>query len=519
MAGSAPETVVVGVIVDRPSKERLRQTAIQGQIRKPDRMVDTGGILASIHQRRTSDEHPNANANEVVRMRSASPAYRPVVLTVAGSDAGGGAGIQADLKAIEAAGCFGASAITAVTAQNTVGVQEIEVLDPAMVTGQIEAVTDDLAVAAVKTGMLATESVIDAVTDSLESIDVPLVIDPVMVAASGDRLLDQAAEAAYDDLIEGASLVTPNADEAAVLTGVEIDDVEAAVEAGEALVDRGAQAALIKGGHWGSDRIEDVLVTEDAVETITHERIDSDATHGSGCFLASTIAARLARGEELSDAAATAIADAGRAIRYHLDIGEGPGSVHHLASLRTKAAVASTIETTEKLVSRLETADVGGLVPEVGMNVGVALPHAERTDEVAAIDGRLVRTGDAVARAGPVRMGGSGHVARYLLAVRELDPSYRAAANCRFTPAVETAMAELDWPTIEVDRADQPATVADQEGGTMQWVAETAYGGSGDPVAVYDRGAVGKEAMVRLIETSPTSLGDRMLELAGALDR
>lgn len=451
-------------------------------------------------------------------MRSPAPAYRPVVLTVAGSDAGGGAGIQADLKAIEAAGCFGASAVTAVTAQNTVGVQEVSVLNPDTVAAQIESVVDDLAVAAVKTGMLATEEVIEAVDEAIASVGAPRVIDPVMVAASGDRLLDQEAEAAYAGLLDGATLVTPNADEATVLTGIEIDSIDDAVAAGEAIRDDGADAALIKGGHWGDDRIEDVLVSDDGVETFTHDRVDTDATHGSGCFLASTIAANLARGDELTDAVGGGISAVGRAIRYHLDVGEGPGSVHHLATVRTQAAVASTLEATEALVARLEAGGVDALVPEVGMNVGVALPHAEVADEIAGVDGRLVRSGGDVVRAGPVRLGGSGHVARYLLAVREHEADLRAAANCRFTEATEAAMAELGWPTLEIDRSDQPPEVATQEGGTMGWVAETAYGGDGEPTAVFDRGAVGKEPMIRVVASTPSVLGDRLIALADATD-
>lgn len=458
---------------------------------------------------------PN-DAGGTVMTRQAAPTYRPVVLTVAGSDSGGGAGIQADIKAIEAAGCFATSAVTALTAQNTTGVADVDVTDPSVVAAQIDAVADDLAVAAVKTGMLATEPVIEVVAERLATMECPTVIDPVMVAASGDRLLDEAAEAAYDGLIEQATIVTPNADEAAVLTGIDIEDVDDAIDAGDAIVELGAEAALIKGGHWGGDRIEDVLVTTETVETITHSRVDTAATHGSGCFLASTIAAHLARGGLMRDAVATAIEDTGRSIRYHLDIGGGPGAVHHLATVRTAAAVDETLRTADALIDRLQRGSVQPILPEVGMNVGVALPHAEVPDEIAAVDGRLVASRGEVVRAGPISLGGSGHVARYLLAVREHAPAIRSAANCRFTPAVEAAMDELGWATLEVDRGDQPEDIASPEGSTMGWVAETAYG-EGHPVAVFDRGAPGKEAMVRVVSESPTDLGDRLLALADAV--
>ena len=447
-------------------------------------------------------------------MRSPAPTYRPIVLSIAGSDSGGGAGIQADIKAIEAAGGFAATALTAITAQNTVGVEDVEVLESSIIEAQLDAVIDDLAVAGIKTGMLATTEVIETVDAAIVGVDAPVVIDPVMVAASGDRLLDATAEQAYETLIDGATLVTPNADEATVLTGITITDADDAVEAGEVLLDLGADAALIKGGHWGDDLIIDTLVTAETTETITHDRIATNATHGSGCYLASSIATLLARGAKLTDAVGTAIADTSRTIRYHLDIGEGPGSVHHLAPLRTRAAVGETIETATMLIDRLQRSGIDPIVPEVGMNIGIALPHAEIPQEIVAIDGRLVRTSEGIVQAGPVRLGGSGHVARYLLAVREHVPAYRAVANVRFTEAIEEAMEALGWETHEIDREDQPTAVAEREGGTMGWVAATVYGEGAAPAAVFDRGAPGKEAMVRVVTTNPIELGDRLIALA-----
>jgi hydroxymethylpyrimidine/phosphomethylpyrimidine kinase len=227
--------------------------------------------------------------------RADAPVSSPVVLSIAGSDSGGGAGIQADLKTIEAGGGFGTTAITSVTAQNTTGVQGTHLLPTEEIAAQIRAVRDDFDVAAVKTGMLATSDVIDLVTERAPGLP-NLVVDPVMVSASGDRLLEPEAEDAYEELIAEAALVTPNADEAAVLTGRDIDDPDAAAEAGRDLVEMGADAALVKGGHVPGDEVVDVLVTADSVTTVRHDRIDTEATHGSGCTLSSAIATRLAHG-------------------------------------------------------------------------------------------------------------------------------------------------------------------------------------------------------------------------------
>ncbi|MES3161558.1 MAG: bifunctional hydroxymethylpyrimidine kinase/phosphomethylpyrimidine kinase [Halorubrum sp.] len=271
------------------------------------------------------------------------PVTPPVALTIAGSDSGGGAGIQADLKTMTAHEVFGTSVVTATTAQNSRGVHDIHPIPADHVASQYDAVTDDYPVAAVKTGMLATAEVVETVTDRLAGFDGPTVVDPVMVAATGDRLLSPAAEAAYDDLIAEATLVTPNADEAAVLVDDPVETPEDAAAAGRELVGRGATAALIKGGHLeeadatdaAASDVVDTLVVEDengndtpSVRRLVAPRVDTEATHGSGCTLSSAIAARLARSEPLSEAVAAAVDDMGAAIRRGYAVGSGPGAVN-----------------------------------------------------------------------------------------------------------------------------------------------------------------------------------------------
>ena len=245
--------------------------------------------------------------------RQPAPDERPVALTVAGSDSGGGAGIQADLTTMAACGVFGTSAITSVTAQHTRGVESTHLLPVEEIEAQIDAVRDDFDLRAVKTGMLATAEVVETVTDYADEFP-PLVVDPVMVATSGDRLLQPEAEAAYEALIAESTVVTPNADEAAVLTGIDPADEADAEAAGEELVAMGADAALMKGGHVGTEDVVDVLVTAETVETFRHPRVDTEATHGSGCTLSSAIAARLAQGESVTDAVAAGIDLLARAV-------------------------------------------------------------------------------------------------------------------------------------------------------------------------------------------------------------
>ena len=450
--------------------------------------------------------------------RRSAPVERPVALTIAGSDSGGGAGVQADLKTMEAHGTFATSVLTAVTAQNTTGVESTHVLPVGEIEAQYDAVVSDFDVRAAKTGMLATADVIEAVTARAEGTDFPLVVDPVMVAATGDRLLEPEAEEAYEDLIARASLVTPNADEAEVLTGVEATDEASALEAGEALVDRGVDAALIKGGHLPTEEVIDVLVTDEGVTTYEHPRIETDATHGSGCTLASTIAARLAHGDPMEDAVERGLSFMERAVRYSVDVGEGPGSVHHLAGLRDRAAREGTAEAVESIVRRFVDEDVRALVPEVGMNVVGATPYAERVEETAAVEGRITRTLSGVKPNRGVRFGASSHVARFLLATREFDPDLRFAVNCRFDDDVERALDALSGPVAEFDRAAEPEDVKETEGSTMGWGARRAFEASdGTPVAVIDRGEVGKEAIVKLLAAEEVALVERTLSVLDAL--
>ncbi|WP_254279852.1 bifunctional hydroxymethylpyrimidine kinase/phosphomethylpyrimidine kinase [Haloarcula marina] len=424
--------------------------------------------------------------------RAPAPVTPPVVLTIAGSDSGGGAGIQADLKTIEAGGAFGTSAITSVTAQNTTGVRGSHLLPVDDIEAQIRAVREDFDVAAVKTGMLATSDVIDLV--AAETPLPNLVVDPVMVATSGDRLLEPEAEAAYERLLADAALVTPNADEAEVLTGRDIDDPSDAEAAGRDIVEMGADAALVKGGHVPGDEVVDVLVTDDSVTTFRHERVDTEATHGSGCTLSSAIATRLAHGDDLRDAVAAGIDLLARAVRYNLDVGEGPGAVHHAVETRNEAARHETSEAVERVVSALVDRDVSPLVPEVGMTVAGATPYAETPAEVAAVEGRITRTLDGVRPNRGVRFGAGGTVAQFLLAAREHDPALRYAVNCRLTDGVEDALRDLAGTVSGYDPSERPDDVTRE--------ATTAWGVAGSVVLL----AADAATLIHRVETVLTGV-------------
>lgn len=252
----------------------------------------------------------------------------PRALTVAGSDSGGGAGIAADLRTFAAHGCWGMCAVTAVTAQNTLGVQAAQPVEPGLVAAQIDSVALDIGVDAAKTGMLATAATVSAVAAALRRHKIEsVVVDPVLVGKHGDSLLAEDALAALrEELIPLATVVTPNLSEASRLSGIDVRDESTMRDAAEAIGALGARAVLLKGGHLEGDPI-DVLWRRDGALVLRGERIPVRHTHGTGCVLSAALAARLARGEDL-DVAVHAARDYVRAaIRGALAIGRGVGPV------------------------------------------------------------------------------------------------------------------------------------------------------------------------------------------------
>jgi hydroxymethylpyrimidine/phosphomethylpyrimidine kinase len=260
----------------------------------------------------------------------------PVVLTIAGSDSSAGAGIQADLKAISANGGYGASALTAVTAQNTRGVTAAAELDLGLIRAQIDAVFDDLRVAAVKTGMLSSAGVIHIVAKALRDHRPPrYVLDPVMISKTGFPLLQaEAVTALREELLPLATLVTPNVHEARALTGLPVRTPAEAAAAGRRLVEAGAAAVLVKGGHLEEAPAMDVLVTPDGVRVFPGEHVDARHTHGTGCTYSAAIATQLAHGRSLPDAIERAKAYVTEAIRGGLPVGQGIGPTDHFYYLR-----------------------------------------------------------------------------------------------------------------------------------------------------------------------------------------
>lgn len=259
-------------------------------------------------------------------------------LTIAGSDPGGGAGIQADLKTFAAYGVYGASAITAITVQNTLGVEAIAPLSADLVTAQMEAIAGDLDVRATKIGMLATAAIVEAVAAAITALDLPLVVvDPVLVSSSGERLLDEdGVRALRMEILPRARVVTPNIPEAEALSGIRITSPETAREAAGRIRDMGPRAVIITGGHASGTTVIDLVLDDDTFHEFASERVQSRTTHGTGCTYASAIAAGLALERPLVEAASAAQRYVAGAIANAPAVGRGRVPLDHFWQLRPR---------------------------------------------------------------------------------------------------------------------------------------------------------------------------------------
>lgn len=443
----------------------------------------------------------------------------PVALTIAGSDSGGGAGIQADLKTFSALEVFGASAITSITAQNTVGVSDVYDLPPYIIGRQMDAVCSDMAVAAAKTGMLSSSEIIETVARKVSEHKVPnLVVDPVMVAKSGDPLLKpEAVKTLVLKLFKLASVITPNRPEAEVLLGARLRSRPDMAEAARALKRLGPKSVLIKGGHTRG-RAVDIFFDGRSVRELSAERLDQRHTHGTGCVLSAAIAAHLARGAKLTEAVERAKSFVTEAIRRGLAVGGGIGPTDPMGELHEALHRAHVLESLSEALERLKAAQAGGLVPEVQTNLGYALPGASGQQDVAAFPGRIHRVGESLRELASPAFGASQHVASVILSAMGHDPSVRSAMNLRYDKALVTACRQAKLSLGTFDRKKEPPAVKRREGSSLEWgTAEAIRKLRGRvPDVVYDQGGVGKEAMIRVLGRSPGDVVDKVLAIQKA---
>ncbi len=444
---------------------------------------------------------------------------KPVALTIAGSDSSGGAGIAADLKTFAAVGVHGALAITSVTAQNTAAVTGVYDLPPEAVRRQVLAVHEDLGVDAAKTGMLSNPSIVREVAGLVEQLGFPLVVDPVMVAKSGATLLSEdAVEVLVKELVPRATVVTPNAPEAERITGVEVRDLEGARRAARRIVeDLGAEAAVVKGGHLQGAESVDVLYYAGRYVELRAPRLETRATHGTGCSFSAAIAAWLAKGYKVDDAVAAAKKLVTDAIRYGLEMGAGHGPVNPTAWVEVPAERFRTLQDVRLALRVLIENEffVAPLVPEGSMDLGEALPapYSSGPEDVAWVVGGLGRFGSRLVARGDVDFGASDRLASAVLAMSERFPDFRAAAIIGNDDSIVSAISSAGFRAHAFVR--RAAALRRELGLGVSEVLRSA--GSEPPDVVLDPGGPGMEPLAVVFGRSAVEAASKVVAIGKAL--
>jgi len=427
-----------------------------------------------------------------------------IALSIAGSDSGAGAGVQADLKTFSALGVYGCTAITAITAQNTRKVAEIFEIPKDMIKAQIDSVMSDLPPDAVKIGMVYSRQTIEVVAKALQDFKKPVVLDPILAAGTGAKLLrDDAMQSFVSMLVPVCTLATPNRMEAEKLSGIKIESEKDGIEAAMKIKEKGAANVIVKGGHFGKKTVTDLLVdSTGSLVKISNPRVRIEESHGSGCNFSAAVTAHLARKMPLADACRMANEYVHNAIKNALKVGSGLPVTNPLSSIYKDSLRYNTITQLQQAVSEItKIPGFYSLIPETQTNFVYALPDAADADDVAGIRGRIVRAGDLAVAVSTIEFGASRHVASAVIAYMSLNPSIRSAINIRFEDSILKKTKGLS--VASYDRSGEPAEIKKKEGLTIPWGIRTALTAKPNADAIYHRGDVGKEPMTIVFGKDP----------------
>jgi hydroxymethylpyrimidine/phosphomethylpyrimidine kinase len=437
------------------------------------------------------------------------------VLTIAGSDSTGGAGIQADLKTILSLGGYGMSVITAVTAQDTLGLKGIRAMDPEFVALQLDCVLGDIGADCVKTGMLVNARIVRTVGKKLKDYGIDkIVVDPVLSTKDGAALLDEdGTRALIEDIFPITYLLTPNIPEAERLAGMRISSISGMIEAAKALQRKGPRYVLVTGGHLPESPV-DLLHDGAQHYEFTTQRVRTRHTHGTGCTLASAIATLLAKGLPIMECIDKAKRYLYRALRFSLGIGKGTGPTNHYASIAREIARTNVIDELNMAMNRLRRLSIGHLMPEVQSNLAYAMPFAESLHDVASFPGRITRIGNTVDTLASAEFGASRQIHHLVLAAMEYDPERRAAMTIMYSDALVKRIKALGFEVAEFDRNRTPPDLQAEEGSTLAWGVQDVMEELGKvPDAIFDRGAVGKVPLIRIFASNPASIVNLIAKL------
>lgn len=441
---------------------------------------------------------------------------RKTVLTIAGSDPSGGAGIQNDLKTIAAHGFHGASVVTVLTIQNSMGLVGPSVLlDPVVVRRQLTAIVRDIPISAAKVGLVGNAAISRAIAVALKRAAIrPIVVDPVIWTATGHLLLADDPAKVFAPLMKVATAATPNVPEAEALSGMRIRNPKESEGAARRILSMGPESVVVKGGHLRDQPFTDILVTAQNSTAIAGTRVDSDSTHGSGCTFSTSMACNLARGMRIEEAVERAKRFTEAAMREGERVGAGNGPVDPLGAMFREAESLRICEEMSRAVGELEAAPgLEALVPQVGINIAMAPVRARTLDDVIGLSGRIVRVAGRARACGCPSRGGSAHMARMALTLRQLTGDLGCCMNIRYSEPILDACSQLGLSAAKVERELEPEGEK-----TMSWAIKNALGRlPRPPDLVYDLGSVGKEPMIRILGSTPAEVAGKAARIAGAL--
>lgn len=446
---------------------------------------------------------------------------KKVALSIAGSDPSGGAGIQADLKSFSYLGVHGTTVVTCVTSQNTQRVEGIFKVPADVIQSQLESILNDLPIAAVKTGMLYDDDTVQLAAKTLIQYHLKPVVDPVMVATSGDRLSDRSFVISLKrHLLPNALMVTANAAEASTLSGIPVETQQDAKDACKTIYSLGPQFVLVKGGHLKEENVVDVLYDGKRFHTFSLPRLPNKKAHGSGCTLSALITGLLALGESPADAVQNAKHITWAMIQEGYSPGKGSDVLNHSSKIQVPPVLKNDqmfqvwleLKTAvEQLIALLPAS----YIPEVGLNFVYANPNATTKADVCGINGRITKYNDKPHLCGSLAFGASKHIAAVILAAQSLDPTVRASLNIRYSKATVDLCKKIGFSVGTFDRKNEPATAFS----TMEWGTKQAISTLGHvPDVIYDEGGIGKEPMIRILGKNPTDILMKLKKLLGSSD-
>ncbi|HTH22310.1 MAG TPA: bifunctional hydroxymethylpyrimidine kinase/phosphomethylpyrimidine kinase [Nitrososphaeraceae archaeon] len=437
-------------------------------------------------------------------------------LSIAGSDSGGGAGIQADIQTMAALGIYPCTVITAITAQNTSRVNHITPVNSHSIREQIESVFSDIPLRAIKIGMVYNKEIISVISRHLIKSETPVVLDPVLAAGTGAKLLlEKYLENFKSKLIPLAVVITPNVNEAQKLSGIKIRNESDITEAAIKIKELGAKNVIVKGGHFNdSKHVVDILIdVNNKVTRISNARIDVSETHGSGCNFSAALTSFIARKFTISSSCIMANKYVHESLSNVINLGRGLPVNAPLFSMYENACRYRTVTDLTSAVTQLTRIHrFREFIPETQSNMVYALPYAKKFHEVAGVDGRIVRLIDGFRPGGVVKFGASKHVASAVLSYMKFNPLMRSAINIRFDEAILDFCKSL-YSTAEYFRDQEPVKLKQVEGRTISWGVQNALLDNPESEIIYHKGDFKKEPMILVFGQHPLELIVKIREI------